>query len=207
MTSSTITVAPTTARRARPSDRAGIAAAMAAAFQDDPVFSWCTPDDRRRRAILPGFFDLALGIFAKHDETWCTGGDPAGGAIWAPAGVEPMTEADGERLGAWCVEAAGPDADRWFQIVALLDENHPHHTDHDYLWLLGVTPGQQGRGHGAAMLRAVLDRADVDGTPAYLEATSPRNRGLYERHGFAVTRELAVPGGPSLWAMWREPRS
>jgi hypothetical protein len=47
--------------------------------------------------------------------------------------------------------------------------------------------------------------ADRCGAPAYLEDTSPRNRALHERHGFQVTGELALAGGPPLWAMWREP--
>jgi hypothetical protein len=51
----------------------------------------------------------------------------------------------------------------------------------------------------------VLDRADRTGTPAYLDATSPHNRRLYQRHGFRMIGELAVAGGAALWQMWREP--
>jgi hypothetical protein len=53
----------------------------------------------------------------------------------------------------------------------------------------------------------MLSRCDEQGLPAYLEASSPRNRALYERHGFEVTEELKLPrSGPPLWLMWREPR-
>jgi hypothetical protein len=47
-----------------------------------------------------------------------------------------------------------------------------------------------------------------DGTPAYLEASSPRARDLYLRHGYAMRRGSAfrLPEGPLLWPMWREPR-
>jgi len=206
MTTTTTTVS-TTARKAPAEDHAAVATALAAAFHSDPVFRWLTPDVDRRRRILPAFFDLAVDVFRRHDDIWCVGrdGDVAGGAIWSPAGVEPMDEADGDRFAARCAELAGPDASRWEDVITLLDENHPHHTDHDYLWLLGVAPDRQGHGYGSAMLRAVLGRGDRDGVPAYLEATSPDNVRLYERHGFQVTAELAVAGGPSLWAMWREP--
>jgi hypothetical protein len=37
-----------------------------------------------------------------------------------------------------------------------------------------------------------------------LEATSKRNRDLYERLGFRVIRTIELPAGPTLWAMWRE---
>ena len=194
-----------TARKVRSADRTAVVAAMAAAFYDDPVFRWMSPDGEHRRRLLPDFFELATGIFARHDELWCVGDSVDGAAIWSPAGVEPMNDETGALFEARCTEIAGPDADRWADVIALLDDNHPHHADHHYLWLLGVQPGLQGRGLGTAMLRAVLDRADRTGVPAYLEATSPDNRRLYERHGFVVTGELAIVGGPSLWAMWREP--
>jgi hypothetical protein len=49
-------------------------------------------------------------------------------------------------------------------------------------------------------------RFDAEGSPAYLESSTERNRDLYLRHGFEVTRELPLPeGGPTMWLMWREP--
>ena len=51
----------------------------------------------------------------------------------------------------------------------------------------------------------VLERCDRDGVPAYLEATSDRNRPLYERHGFRAHGAIPLPDGPLLWRMWRDP--
>ena len=47
---------------------------------------------------------------------------------------------------------------------------------------------------------------DRDRVPAYLEATSERNKQLYLRHGFEVTDEIPLPDGPNMWPMWRSPR-
>jgi hypothetical protein len=53
----------------------------------------------------------------------------------------------------------------------------------------------------------VLQRCDRERVPAFLEASTARNRALYERHGFAVTEEFALGrGAPPQWRMWREPR-
>ena len=57
------------------------------------------------------------------------------------------------------------------------------------------------------MLAPVLQRCDREGVPAYLEASTVRNRALYERQGFAVTEEFVLGrGAPTQWHMWREPR-
>jgi predicted N-acetyltransferase YhbS len=52
-----------------------------------------------------------------------------------------------------------------------------------------------------------LDRVDAEHAPAYLESTKADNVPYYQRFGFEVTREIALPrGGPTMWAMWRRPR-
>jgi hypothetical protein len=53
----------------------------------------------------------------------------------------------------------------------------------------------------------VLEICDHDRVPAYLEATSERNKALYLRHGFEVMSELKLPDGPPMWPMWRAPRT
>ncbi len=127
-----------------------------------------------------------------------------GAAVWAPPGAA-FSPDDDTRFDAALVAVAGDDIARMGELMALLDSNHPH-DPHHYLMLLGVTPDQQGTGIGSSLLRAVLDRADHELQPAYLEATSPRNRALYERHGFEVTRELRAADCPPLWGMWRDPQ-
>jgi GNAT superfamily N-acetyltransferase len=71
-----------------------------------------------------------------------------------------------------------------------------------------VATAWQGRGFGAALLRPILERCDAEQVPAYLEASTPRNRALYERHGFKVVEECRYASdGPPMWRMWREPHA
>jgi ribosomal protein S18 acetylase RimI-like enzyme len=194
------------ARRADPGEAAAVATVLTAAFHDDPVFTWLHPDPDTRAGKVHFFFALAVGVLARHDETWTVGEGTTGAALWGPRGVPATTEAEGEALGTAVAERVGPDdAGRLFELMALMDERHPHEP-HEYLWFLGVHPAAQGRGLGSALLAPVLDRADRARSAAYLEATSPRNKALYERHGFVAAAPFAVAGGPPLWPMWREPR-
>jgi len=73
------------------------------------------------------------------------------------------------------------------------------------LQFIGVEPAGQGRGIGSALLAHTLERCDREGARAYLDATSPDNKRLYERHGFQAGEPYALAGGPPLWPMAREP--
>lgn len=189
-------------RKATPSDAPAINAALGRAFHDDPVFRWVVPDDDVRRQRLASVFGVFTDVYLPLGETYVVNGG-AGAALWAPSGVEPFTEEQSEAFGQRMVELIGPDAERAGKLDQLLDEHHPEEPCL-YLQFVGVVPDQQGQGIGSRMLTVVLERADASGTPAYLEATSPDNRRLYERHGFEVVGELPLPDGPSLWPMWRD---
>jgi hypothetical protein len=81
------------------------------------------------------------------------------------------------------------------------------HGSYWYLQFLGVAPAWQGQGIGSALMTPVLERCDREGVRAYLDATSERNKRLYERHGFVAQDRFAPPGGPPIWPMWRQPAS
>ena len=186
------------ARKAVAEDLTEVSQALAAAFFDDPVFSWCYPDAARRRQIAPKFFEIVTEAIAAHDEIFTT--DPVvAAAVWVPPGVEVD-----EQMGAALGEVSGEYATRLFAALELMEENHPVEP-HQYLFLLGTRPEWQSRGIGSDLIRPVLQVCDRDQVPGYLEATSEDNRRLYLRHGFEVTAEIQLPDGPTMWRMWRPP--
>jgi GNAT superfamily N-acetyltransferase len=85
------------------------------------------------------------------------------------------------------------------------DTHHPREP-HWYLQMLGTDPELQGKGIGSALLAQVLERCDRGGQKVYLEASKEKNIPFYARHGFAVSEEMHMPRGPTIWAMWRDPR-
>ena len=185
--------------RAAPADGAHIAAVLGRAFFADPVLRWVVPDDLRRRRLLPDLFAVYTTTFLRfHEITVDTNG--AGAALWAPPGQSPVPEEMADEFGRRIEEVLGADTQRVLEVVALLDQQRPPGL-HCYLQLLGVDPEWRGVGIGSALVTAVLDRCAREGLPACLEATSPRNRRLYERLGFRAHGELAPAGGPPLWPM------
>lgn len=187
-------------RTATPSDVGALAATIAEAFQDDPVMSWCYPDAVERAGILQEGFRVILDVAVPLGGVE-TVEDEVAGSIWFPPGAQ----FDADLMAADLVEASGAYAERVLTLLGLMEEHHPEDEHHQYLMVLGTRTAWQSKGLGSALLRSVLTACDRDGTPAYLEATSERNRSLYERHGFEVTETVHLPDGPAFWCMWREP--
>jgi ribosomal protein S18 acetylase RimI-like enzyme len=191
--------------KAATDDAPQIARTLARSFEDDPAARWFFPDDSDRLSRLERMFgELALPNTLPHEETYTTG-ELAGAALWIPPGEADTGIVEQLRMLPKTVSIWGLGALRAVRGFAFMESRHPGEP-HYYLWILGVHPGRQGRGIGTALMRPVLERCDEEGVPAYLEATSSRNRDLYLRNGFEVVEEVRWPGdGPPLWLMWRKP--
>jgi GNAT superfamily N-acetyltransferase len=193
----------TDVRTVTPADGPAVSRALSGAFYDDPVFRWIYPDDERRRPLLPAFFDLFGEAIGRHGVSLVVG-DGVGAALWVPPGQQVVDDDQAEAFGRAVLSLSPGDGDRMQTCFEVMDAAHPSEPCW-YLNLLGVVAEHQGEGIGSALLRVALARCDAAGEPAYLEATSPDNRRLYERHGFRVVGELPLPDGPTMWPMWRDP--
>lgn len=104
-------------------------------------------------------------------------------------------------------DALGPHVARFDGLDEAMKAAHPNTVRHAYLPLVAVHPDRQGQGVGAALLGHALAGLDRAGLPAHLEASSARSVGLYQRLGFTPLPDgVALPGGPRLYPMWRDPR-
>ena len=195
-----------TIRKARPDEVGRLAAVLARSFSDDPPMSWVIDDDSRRVGLLERSFELYLRkLWLDQDETYTTE-SVAGVCVWDAPGQWKVGIIDQLRLLPSMARIFGRMLPRVLRALATLESNHPSEP-HYYLPFVGVDPEWQGRGLGAALIRPVLERCDDEKVPAYLEASSPRNRALYERHGFETTEEFTLgKGSPPVWRMWRAPQ-
>lgn len=196
---------PAGVRLVRPRDVERLSHVLARAFRDDPTHRWFFPSESAWRRHSHRSFELLLrenlaaGSVLTNDRL-------EGVALWnAPEAQEPgtlqrflfsvrMLRHFGAHIprairGFRVIEEAQPDRRRW------------------YLGVIGTDPPRQGRGVGRALIEPLLTRADAEGVAAWLEASRPENVPYYQRFGFEVTGEIALPDGPPLFGMLREPRA
>jgi GNAT superfamily N-acetyltransferase len=190
--------------RAEPEDAAVLSAVIAEAFFDLPPSLWLIKDEASRRRIFPFYFRILVEHAIANGIVHTTP-DRAAAALWLPAGSEPPRPPDryAERLRM----VTTPWTSRFTEFDAALDSRHLAGTAHHHLALLGVWPGQQGRGIGTALLQAHHDWLDQAGVAAYLEASCQRNRRLYRRNGYDdYGPPICLTDGPQMFPMVRQPR-
>ena len=183
------------------SDKDRFEAAMTMAFSTDPVARWAWPDPLQYINTFMPLVTLFGGKSYDHGSAYVIG-DFFGVAQWLPPGVQPDDGPIGELFEQNMSE---PKLGEVLSLFEQMAGFHPHEP-HWYLPLIGVDPMFQGRGYGSQLMQHGLAACDRDHQPAYLEATSPANRSLYERHGFRVLGEIRSGNSPPLFPMLREPR-
>jgi hypothetical protein len=111
-----VTTATAATREVTAADLPELCTTLAAAFHDDPVFTWWIADDVRRQQILPEFFrvitesSLPLGGLYATEDLAC-------GAVWSPPGAE-----DDEDVIPALAEVSGEYANELFEILELMME-------------------------------------------------------------------------------------
>jgi GNAT superfamily N-acetyltransferase len=183
------------------SDQARFEAAMTMAFCADPAARWAWPDPHQFLTIFLPLVTLFGGKSFDHASAYVIG-DFCGVAQWLPPGVQPE---DGPIAELFERNMSNPHLDEVLLLFEQMAGFHPCEP-HWYLPLIGIDPMFQRRGYGTLLLQRGLEVCDRHQQLAYLEATSPQNRFLYERLGFRVLGEIRSADSPPMFPMLREPR-
>jgi len=191
-------------RRAEFGDVRELSLVLARAFGEDPFMSWLFPAPTYRLKLVQAWMRVEVANALEMEASWVSmiSDEIVAGTIWSPPGRDLHESGTFNQLW-YLVLGANPDrTSELAQGLSMIGSSHPDEP-HFYLNTVGVQPSLAGQGHGGAIIRHTLDLADVDGWPCYLESSSPRNIPLYERLGFEVIHEIALPNGPKMWGMWR----
>jgi predicted N-acetyltransferase YhbS len=182
-----VTVADVTIRRLAPAERDAAARVLGEAFADNPSTLVNARGDRERasRTIRAAANIVKLG----NPFAYALVADDNGRIVGVlnatrsphcqPTPLEKLRAAP--RL-ALALRSTLPRVMTMASARARFDPSE----EHWHVGPLGVDPESQGRGVGAALLRAFLEYADRSATPAFLETDVDRNVVFYERFGFRL---------------------
>jgi GNAT superfamily N-acetyltransferase len=192
-------------RDAAPDDLPMVAACLASAFFEDPLWGhWTFPDESRRQGDLLQFMMLQAQLAAAHGWIAMTAGTESV-ALWTPPGAS-YGSAEQEPLIADVFDRLfGARAVAVHELFKQFDEHLPSGRFYHLEWW-ATHRRHAGRGFGASLITDNLARVDAEHLPTYLESTNPVNLRRYEALGFRTVGDFAPPGGPTVTTMWREAR-
>jgi GNAT superfamily N-acetyltransferase len=183
-----------------------VAAVLADAFSNDPVYRWLVSGSPRVAPRLRAMFatEIEQYVLPNGGTVWTTSACDGAVSELPPGASEMPKSATGREALRW-VRAFGTRLPRAMRVGRAMEERHPREP-HFYVRTVGVRTALQGRGIGSALMQPTLEKADSAALPAYIEASSKRSAALYERLGFVHMDVLELPdGGPPVWPMRRPP--
>jgi hypothetical protein len=184
-----------------------LSSALSRAFQNEPSFAWVLPDEQSRREMLPSIFFGAIRFAEAHGQIDTTATADAG-ALWIRPGRELIfSQLIRTETAPLPFKLGRSRFRRCMKLVKSIEQVRQRlaRGPHWYLMAIGADPCVQEHLMGSALLQAGLSRADSDHVPCYLETFHDRSLPIYEAHGFRIAGAGCIPGGPSFWAMMRNP--
>jgi len=173
------------------------AAVCEEAFRDAPLTRHFFPDAAERGRGALGMFRFMVNYTILYGEANAPSPDIEGVVCWLPHMTATMTLWRVFRAGGfWSLHMSGESRRR---IMATDEYLTPRRLrilpgEHIYLQVIAVKPEHQGKGMGGRMLRHVVERADSDSIPCYLETFGQDHVDLYTHFGFKVAESGIIPG-------------
>ncbi len=188
--------------RASTRDVTALCTQLALAFCEDPVAIWLFPNREKRIRQLETFFDIQVRHGYLPRGWIATSDDHLGCAMWISSWAQPLSLY--HRINHLRIFLLmGSQSSKARQLTRTLALAHPREP-HLYLGTIGTGPAFQGHGYASALLCELTRQADERSVGVYLECSTEKNVGFYERRGFSVRDKIEIPfDGPPLWLMWR----
>ncbi|BAY85211.1 acetyltransferase, GNAT family protein [Calothrix parasitica NIES-267] len=176
------------------------------AFSKDPIFDYILPETiSKRDKVSSNLWESTLRYSQQLKHVYTTP-EIKGIAAWIPPGKYPLNLLEILQSGFYKIPflLGLKGLKKFLPLFTLFDKYHEQdmHQPHWYLFALGVSSAYQSQGIGKLLIQPILERADKENLPCYLETSTEKAVRFYQRNGFEIlrTEEEAV----KFWTMKRE---
>lgn len=181
------------------------------AFIDYPLFSYMVEDPSARPRIYPHIFQLMIKHTIKFGEAYATSENMEGIALWLPSersDISIWSNLTNGGIGLF-LKMGLRIAYRSMMFTEFASKLHHEviTSPHIYLFQIGVKKRHRGKGYASKLMRPMMERADGEGQPIFLETHDESNIPIYQRYQFETRRHDKIPGSDvNHWTMIRTPQ-
>ncbi|MEM1394191.1 MAG: GNAT family N-acetyltransferase [Cyanobacteria bacterium P01_D01_bin.116] len=177
------------------------------AFSKDPIFDYILPKAiNQRDKVSRNLWEATLRYSQPLNHIYTTP-EIKGIASWIPPGEYPLNLLQILQSGFYKIPflLGFSGLKKFLPLFTLFDKYHEQdmHQPHWYLFALGVSSAYQSQGVGNLLIQPILEKADKEGLPCYLETSTEKAVRFYQKNGFEIIRTEEKP--VRFWTMKREP--
>ena len=174
------------------------------AFSEDSMWKEVFNDEEKNRALT----EVMVRFCLKYGNVFSTSDNLEGVMAIAPYDKE-MTLFRIIRSGAFSLSMKISSESKIMKVLSNAVEDAKKDLNlgpYIHLLIMGVSQEFQGKGFGGNLLRALIEKAETDKIPIYLETQKEENVNLYEKFGFSVKKKIILPEPLNLpmWLMVRD---
>lgn len=179
------------------------------AFSKDPLLQYILPQEvSQREKVARKFSEINIRYAQSLNHIYTTP-EIKGIAAWIPPNQYPLNFLKMLQLGLYKMPFQ-LGLGRFIKLLSLFSMFEKYHKQdmnqpHWYLLALGVSSAYQSQGIGSLLIKPILERADKENLPCYLETTTEQAVRFYQRNGFEIIRAEEKP--VKFWTMKREPNN
>jgi len=179
-------------KQAKRSDKQLVTSILAGAFNDNKSVNYIVQQDGKRQQRIRLLMDYSFEVCYLFGKVYLSDDDKACALVLYPHKKK------------FSFYSAWLDLKLALQVIGisriasvlkreqLVKAQHPQ-TTFTYLWFIGVEPGFTGKGLGTKMLKHIMEESRGNQLPVYLETSTEKNFGWYEKLGFEAYHEFTEP--------------
>jgi GNAT superfamily N-acetyltransferase len=171
-------------------------------FMDNQSVNYIIRQDERKTKRIRALMDYSYEVCKEFGEVWLSDDEKACALVLYPQSKRTT------------ITSIWLDLKLIFQAIGLNNIQKALHRESKikkqqpqinmmYIWFIGVDPQHQHLGIGSSILKEVLEKAENENLPTYLETSTLKNLPWYERYGFEIYNRLEL--GYTLFFLKHEP--
>ena len=185
-------------------DRKNAVNVLTNAFSEESMWNEVFEDEDKNRVLT----EVMVRFCLKYGDVVATSDNFEGVMAIAPYGKD-MTALRIIRSGAFFLSMKISNEAKKFKVLSdAIEEAKKSLNLEPYIHplIMGVSKEYQGKGFGRKLIKAIIEKAEIEKKPIYLETQKEDNVALYEKYGFSVKKKIILPEPLNLpmWLMVRD---